>query len=170
MEDSIDIVVQRIVDCYRNNGKVIAFGNGGSASDALHMCAEFEGRFFLNRKSLNAVCLNANVSTMTAVSNDFGYNEIFRKPLEGMLNKNDVVIGISTSGNSENIQIALEYAKKNNAYTVALLGKDGGKIKDIVNSPLIMPASSTPYIQEMHIMVIHYICEIVEKTLFGKNS
>ncbi|MCK9223706.1 MAG: SIS domain-containing protein [Candidatus Muirbacterium halophilum] len=169
LEDDINVVIENIIKCYNNNGKVIVFGNGGSASDALHFCAELQGRFFLNRKSLNAVCLNANVSTMTAVSNDFGYNEIFRKPLEGMVCKNDVVIGISTSGNSQNVSIALDYAKKSNAYSVGLLGKDGGIIKDIAHKCLIMPSSQTPEIQEMHIMVIHYICQIVEEKLFNEK-
>ncbi|MFA5479877.1 MAG: SIS domain-containing protein [Candidatus Muiribacteriota bacterium] len=166
IEVIIEKVISEIVECLQNGKKVIVFGNGGSASDALHFAAELQGRFFLNRKGLAACCLNSNVSTITAVGNDFGFAEIFRKPLEGLLNSGDVVIGISTSGNSENVLNAMHYAEKNGGITVGLLGKDGGKIKEYCKYPLIAPSEITPEIQEMHILIIHYISEIVEKRIF----
>lgn len=167
VENMVEEIISEIVKALKNGKKVIVFGNGGSASDALHFVAELQGRFFLNRKGLAAVCLNSNVSTITAVGNDFGFDEIFRKPLEGILMEGDVVIGISTSGNSCNVLKAMEYAKSNGGITVGMLGKDGGKIKDFCLYPVIAPSQITPEIQEMHIMIIHYISEIVEKRIFG---
>ncbi|PLX19059.1 MAG: phosphoheptose isomerase [Candidatus Muiribacterium halophilum] len=166
LEDDVQSIINDIVKAYKENKKVIVFGNGGSASDALHMCAELQGRFFLDRKGLGAICLNTNVSTMTAVGNDLGFNEIFKKPLEGLLNQGDIVIGISTSGNSENVMRAIEYANDNGGKCFTLTGKDGGKLKDISDC-LIAPSDITPEIQEIHIMIIHYICMRVEEILFG---
>jgi len=166
LEDDVQSIINDIVKAYKENKKVIVFGNGGSASDALHMCAELQGRFFLDRKGLGAICLNTNVSTMTAVGNDLGFNEIFKKPLEGLLNQGDIVIGISTSGNSENVMRAIEYANNNGGKCFTLTGKDGGKLKDISDC-LIAPSDITPEIQEIHIMIIHYICMRVEEILFG---
>jgi len=167
LEDQIIYIVEDIVKAYRDGKKVLVFGNGGSASDALHMCAELQGRFLLDRKGLSAICLNANVSTMTAVGNDFGFDEIFRKSLEGLLDNGDIVVGISTSGNSLNVIEAIRYAGANGGLCYTLTGKDGGRLKDISNC-IIAPSDSTPEIQEIHIMIIHFICRKVEEILFGR--
>lgn len=168
-KEIVDELIENIIYSYSNGGKVIVFGNGGSASDALHMCAELQGRFFIDRNGLDAVCLNSNISTITAIANDFGYSEIFKKQLEGCLNKNDVVIGISTSGNSENVIKAIEFCSEKNVNTYTLSGKDGGKLKNICEKNIIVPSNITPHIQEMHIFLIHHICDVVEKTLFEKG-
>ncbi|MGM0607046.1 MAG: D-sedoheptulose-7-phosphate isomerase [Candidatus Muiribacteriota bacterium] len=167
ISDSIERVTEIIKQAFISGNKIIIFGNGGSASDALHFSAELQGRFFLNRKSLPAVCLNSNVSTITAVANDFGYEDIFYKPLEGILSEGDIVFGISTSGNSANILKAMEFARQNGGITVGLTGENRAKLKNNCKYIIEAPSQNTPEIQEMHIMIIHYICEMVEKELFS---
>lgn len=151
-----------IIAAFQNEGKVLLCGNGGSASDALHIAGEFVGRFQKERKSLPAIALNADVASMTAIANDYGYEKIFSRAVEGYMKMDDVVIGISTSGNSENVYQAILKAKELGGKTIAFLGRDGGKIKDVVDVPLIVPSDVTARIQESHIMIGHIICELVE--------
>ena len=140
-------------------------GNGGSAGDAQHIAAEFVGRYKKERKSYPALALNTNTSSLTAIGNDYGYEVSFSRQVEGFAKAGDVVIGISTSGNSKNVYKALELAKKLNCYTAAFLGKIGGTIKDIVDLPIIVKSNNTPRIQECHIFIGHTLCELVEKEL-----
>ncbi len=140
-------------------------GNGGSAGDAQHIAAEFVGRFKKERKSFPALALNTNTSTVTAVGNDYGYDVVFSRQIDGFARKGDVVIGISTSGNSKNVQLALELARQRGCYTAAFLGKDGGTIKDVVDLPLVVRWPNTPRVQECHIFIGHSVCEIVDRAL-----
>lgn len=155
-----------IVKCFRNGGKVILFGNGGSAADSQHLAAEFVGRFLIERKSLPAIAFTANSSIVTAIGNDYGYDVIFKRQVESLVNKNDVVIAISTSGNSKNVIEGLKTARKKGTFTVGLSGKGGGRMADMVDVLIDIPTVSTPRIQEMHILVGHIICDLVEKKMF----
>lgn len=152
-----------VKECFENGGKVFLCGNGGSASDSIHIAAELSGRFQKERKSLPALSLNADVAALTAISNDYSYDEVFARILSGIVRENDVVIGISTSGNSENVYRAILEANKHGAKTIGLLGKDGGKIQNVVDLPIVVPGDNTARIQESHIMIGHIICEIAEE-------
>ncbi len=165
--DIISKVVQQIIDAFKNNKKVIVFGNGGSAADAQHMVAELVGRYKKERPPLEAISLNTNVSTLTALGNDYGYEMVFSRQLESCAKQGDVVIGITTSGKSPNVIKAIEVAKKIGCVTVALTGKDGGLIKNLVDYCICVPSNETPRIQEVHITIIHIICDLVEQTVFG---
>lgn len=162
---TVSDLADQIVDCIKNGGKLVLCGNGGSASDALHFAGEIVGRFEKERSAWPAVVLNADVVTMTAIANDYSYDDVFARQAEGHVNSGDVFIGISTSGNSENVLRAAEVAKKKGAKTAALLGKDGGKIGKIVDYPVIVPCMKTARVQESHIMIIHIMCEIAESKL-----
>ena len=162
---SIEKSIQAIVRCLKKGNKVVLFGNGGSAADAQHIAAEFIGRFKINRKSLPAIALSNNSSTITAISNDFSFDSVFSRQCESLISKGDVVIGISTSGNSLNVKKGINTSKKNGAITIGLLGNKGGSIKRCVDIPLIVNSTSTPHIQEVHRTIYHIICEIVEKEL-----
>ena len=162
---SIEKSIQAIVKCLKKGNKVVLFGNGGSAADAQHIAAEFIGRFKINRKSLPAIALSNNSSTITAISNDFSFDSVFSRQCESLISKGDVVIGISTSGNSLNVKKGINTSKKNGAITIGLLGNKGGSIKRHVDIPLIVNSTSTPHIQEVHRTIYHIICEIVEKEL-----
>lgn len=151
-----------IRDALDSGGKILFCGNGGSASDALHLAGEFVGRFQKDRKSLPAVALNADVAAMTSIANDYGYEKVFARAVEGLMGEKDILLGISTSGNSENVYNAILEAKKQNGKTIAFLGKDGGKIKNIADISIIVPSNCTARIQESHIMIGHIICELVE--------
>ena len=155
--------IETINQCLKNNKKIIIFGNGGSAADAQHIVAELIGRFKLERRSLPAIALTSNSSILTALANDYSYNTIFSRQCEALVEKGDVVIGISTSGNSKNIEKGLTVSKKNGATTIGLLGSKGGRIKKYCNIPIIVNSSSTPRIQEAHRTIYHIICEEVEK-------
>lgn len=167
MTEPIAKAVDIIVNSFKNGHKLLVMGNGGSAADAQHFVAEMIGRFKLERAALPAVALSTDTSILTALGNDYGFDSIFRRQIEGLAQKGDVVVGISTSGNSSNVQNALLLAKERGCLTVGLLGNDGGTIKDICDIPLIMPSSDTPHIQEGHITTIHIICDLVEKQLFA---
>ena len=143
-------------------GKILLCGNGGSSSDASHIAGELVGRFQRERKAMAAIALNGDIATMTAVANDYGYDKVFERGVEGFMNKDDTLIGISTSGNSENVYLAIKKAKEIGGKTVAFLGKDGGKIKDIADISIIIPSNCTARIQESHIMIGHIICELAE--------
>ncbi len=163
---TIGVVVNQITDAYRNNRKVLFCGNGGSAADAQHIAAELSGRFYLNRKPLYAEALHTNSSHVTAVANDFGYHEVFSRLIEAMANKNDILVAISTSGNSPNILKAIEAGRKAGMITVGLTGENGGKMRNLCDHLLNVPSNDTPRIQECHILIGHIICELVEKALF----
>ena len=147
--------------------KIVLFGNGGSAADAQHIAAEFIGRFNFNRKSLSAISLTSNSSTMTSISNDYSYDVVFSRQCESLVKKGDVVIGISTSGNSLNVKKGLLISKKIGATTIGLVGKNGS-IKKIVDIPLTVECKTTPEIQEAHRVIYHIVCEHVEKELIKK--
>ena len=156
-----------VIDCYRKKGKLILFGNGGSAADAQHLAAEMVGRFKMERAALPAIALNTNTSIMTALGNDYDFDIIFARQLEAITSKGDVVIGISTSGNSPNVLKGIEKAKSLGAKTIGLTGRDGGKLSQIVDLALIIPSADTPRIQEAHITVGHIICDLIEQALFS---
>lgn len=167
--NTISKVVSEIISCYRRGNKLIIFGNGGSAADAQHMVAELVGRYKKERKALNAISLTTNTSTITALGNDYGYEIVFSRQLEACATKGDVVVGISTSGKSPNVIKAIEVAKQLGCVTVGLTGGDGGKLKTLVDYCICIPSNDTPRIQELHITVIHIICDLVEREIF-KND
>ena len=162
---TVAVLAEKIVDCIINGGKLVICGNGGSASDALHFAGEIVGRFAKERKAWPAIVLNADVATMTAISNDYGYEEVFARQVEGHLKPDDLFVGISTSGNSENVYRALWKAKEMGSMTASLLGNDGGKIGPRADSSIIVPCDITARVQECHILIIHVLCEIVEERL-----
>jgi len=161
----IEHVVEFIIGAYKTGGKVVLFGNGGSAADAQHIASELVGRFMLKRQAFPAIALTTNTSTLTALANDYGYETVFSRQVEALVNERDVVIGISTSGNSPNVVEAIKMAKIKGAKTVALTGSDGGKLAEVADLALIVPSDSTPRIQEAHITIGHIVCELVEKEL-----
>jgi D-sedoheptulose 7-phosphate isomerase len=158
----VEKVVEEIVTAIKSGHKLVICGNGGSASDSLHFAGEIVGRFQKERMAWPAVVLNADVTTMTAIANDYGFDEVFSRQAECQVNLGDVFIGISTSGNSENIYRAIEVARKKGGKTVALLGFDGGRIGKRIDYPIIVPCRITARVQECHILLIHIICEMVE--------
>lgn len=163
----IEEVAVRIIMAYKNNNKVLIFGNGGSAADAQHIAGELVSKFRMNRASLPAIALTTDTSVLTSIGNDFGFEHVFEKQVEGLVQRGDVVIGISTSGNSENISLAFKMAKEKGAYVIGLLGRDGGDNKLFADKALIVPSQDTPRIQEVHILIAHIICDVVEKSIFG---
>ena len=161
--------VNVITKSLKKGKKIILFGNGGSAADAQHIAAEFVGRFNIERKSFPAIALTTDSSIITSISNDYSFDVVFSRQCESIVSKDDVAIGISTSGNSVNVKNALNICKKNGAKTIGLLGNGGGKIKSIVDYPLIIKSKSTPRIQEVHRIVSHLICDLVEKNFVRNN-
>lgn len=150
--------------------KLLVMGNGGSAADAQHIAAEIVGRFRLERRGLPAIALTTDTSIITAIGNDYGFDMIFRRQVEALAEEGDVVMGISTSGSSPNVVQALLLAGEMGCRTIGLLGKDGGSIKDCVETAVIVPGEETPRIQEGHITIIHIICDLVEKGLFPAQA
>ena len=167
--NKIEEVAQKCVDLYRTDKKTILAGNGGSAADAQHIAAELVGRYGFDRPSIPSLSLTTDTSNLTAIGNDYGYDQVFSRQLEGMGQEGDIFIGISTSGNSINIIKAFESAKKKNIMTVALTGRDGGEMAKVADIALIVPSNSTPRIQESHILIGHIICDIIEKEIFGEG-
>ncbi len=165
--DKIVEVVQLIAQAFRDGKKVVLFGNGGSATDASHIAAEFVNRFLMERPPLPAIALNTDPAVITSISNDYSYEQVFSKQLTALGHEGDVVIGISTSGNSPNIIKAIETAKKNGMKTVVLTGGSGGKLKTMADFTFIVPSKHTPHIQETHITLGHIICQMVDEELFG---
>jgi D-sedoheptulose 7-phosphate isomerase len=155
-----------IADALRSGHKILIMGNGGSAADAQHFAAELVGRFLLERKALPAIALTTDTSILTAVGNDYGFDEIFKRQVEALAQPGDVVIGISTSGKSNNVFHALTAANKVGCKTIGLLGRDGGNIAGLCDIDLTVPIQYTPYIQGAHGAVIHIVCDLVEKELF----
>ena len=162
---NIHEAVGKVISTLENGGKLVLCGNGGSASDAMHFAGEIVGRFQRERQAWPAIVLNADPVTMTAISNDYDYNNVFLRQTEAFVTKDDVFLGISTSGNSENIYRAAKQVKERGIYTIGLLGNDGGKIASIVDLPLIIPSNVTARVQESHIVIIHIICELIENAL-----
>jgi len=170
LKNQIQLIVdisEKIIECYQNNNKVVLFGNGGSAADAQHIAAEFVGKFYMDRDSLPALALCTNTSNLTATGNDFGYDKVFERQVSSLVNKGDIVIGISTSGNSPNVIKGLEKAKQKGAITIGFTGKKENNIEKITDYCLKVPSIDTPRIQEGHITVGHIICYLVEKELFS---
>ena len=154
---------QAFIDAYKDGNCSRFCGNGGSAGDAQHIAAELVGRFKKERKAMPALALTVDTSSLTALGNDYGFDTIFERQIEALANKNDAIIGISTSGNSENVLRAVIKANTIGAFTIGLIGNDGGKLKDTVNLPIIIPSNDTARIQEVHITIGHIICEIIEE-------
>ena len=165
--NTVNECVTVIVNAFKNGNKVLFCGNGGSAADAQHLAAEFSGRFYLDRDALPAEALHCNTSYMTAVANDYSYDVIYSRLVKGIGIKGDVLIGLSTSGNSKNIIAAFEVAKQKEMVTIGFTGDSGGVMKTISNYLLNVPSSDTPRIQESHIMLGHIICQLVEEQYFG---
>lgn len=163
--EKIETAADLISKSLSSKGTIFWCGNGGSAADSQHIAAEFVGRFKKNRQPLKSIALSTDTSVITCISNDFGYEEIFSRQLGALGNKNDILIAITTSGNSENIIKALLQAKNMAIKTIGLLGKDGGKCKNLVDLPIIVPSDSTARIQETHILIEHLLCELVENKL-----
>ena len=163
----IDTVVKVITTAFQNGNSVYFAGNGGSAADAQHLAAEFSGRFYKDRKALPSEALHCNTSYLTAVANDYRYEVIYARLIEGITKPGDVLVGISTSGNSGNIVKAVEMAKTKQVVTIGFTGDKGGKMKEISDYLINVPSNDTPRIQESHILVGHIICELVESNIFG---
>lgn len=161
-------IAEQVAEAFRNDKKVLFCGNGGSAADAQHLAAEFSGRFYFDRDPLDAEALHVNTSYITAVGNDYSYDEIFSRVLKAKGRKGDFLFGISTSGNSKNVLKAFEVARQKGMIIVAMTGASGGKMKDNCDFLLNVPSSDTPRIQESHIVLGHIICELVEDALFQK--
>lgn len=162
-------VSEVIVGSLTQGGKILAFGNGGSAADAQHIAAEFVGRFAFDRPALPALALSVNTSCVTAIGNDYGFDLVFSRQVEALGRKGDVAIGISTSGNSTNVLCGMSASRKLGLHTIALTGCSGGKLKDTVDYCLCAPSNETPRIQECHILLGHIICELVEQTIFQEQ-
>jgi len=162
-------VIKLISLCFEAGNKLFFFGNGGSAADAQHLAAEFVNRYIMDRPPLPAIALTTDTSILTSVSNDFSFSEVFAKQLKALGKEGDVAVGISTSGTSPNIIKALEVAKEMGMKTIALTGNDGGSLVKIADVSLVVPSSSTPRIQEVHILIGHILCELVEHYLFLNN-
>ncbi len=168
--NKISEAVNILATAFENGNKVMFCGNGGSAADAQHLAAEFSGRFYKDRKALPAEALHCNTSYLTAVANDYSYDVIYARIIEGTGNAGDVLIGLSTSGNSGNIVKAFEEAKKKNIITIGFTGESGGKMKIASDYLFNVPSAITPRIQESHILIGHIICELVEEKLFADEQ
>jgi D-sedoheptulose 7-phosphate isomerase len=162
-------VVSVITDAFKNGKRVYFCGNGGSAADAQHLAAEFSGRFYTDRKALPAEALHCNTSYLTAVANDYGYDVVYSRMIDGIGEQGDVLVALSTSGNSVNIINALNVAKKKGMTTIALTGETGGKLKTICDYLINIPSNDTPRIQESHITIGHIICQLVEEKIYPRS-
>ena len=158
---------QLCIDSLKNNGKILLFGNGGSAADAQHIAAELVGRYKVERKGLAAIALNTDTSAITSIGNDFGYDYIFERQVQALANSKDVIVGISTSGNSLNVINGLKMASSLECNTIGLTGQDGGEMNKICNINLAVPSEDTPRIQEMHILIGHTICHLIDQEFTG---
>ncbi len=167
--DNVLIIGDIIVKAFKNGNKLFSFGNGGSAADAQHIVAELAGRFNMDRPSLPAEALTTNTSTLTALANDYGYDEVFSHVIKGACRKGDILIALSTSGDSRNVIRGVEEGKKLGAIVIGFTGRKGGKLKELSDYIIHVQSSSTARIQEIHILCGHLICDIVERTLFGKK-
>jgi len=171
LTDEIEMAADWVVDAFKQGGKLLAFGNGGSAADAQHIVAELVGKFdTMERKALPAIALTTNTSTLTSASNDYGFERVFVRQVEAFADPKTVVLGISTSGNSPNVVQAIQAAKAKGARTIGLSGRDGGELGKVVDLALKVPSESTPRIQEAHITIGHIICQLVEQELFADQD
>ena len=161
--DLVDETAQVCIRALVSGGKLILFGNGGSAADAQHIAAELVGRYLRERRALPAVALTTNTSNLTAIANDYSYDEVFSRQVEALGNRGDVAIGISTSGNSKNIVRGITAAKMKSMTTIGITGGTGGELRDLTDYCLCVPSSCTPRIQEAHIWLGHTLCEIIEQ-------
>lgn len=162
LEDPLNEAVERIRKTFANGGRVFICGNGGSASDAQHFAAELTGRYKQERPGYAAIALTTDTSALTAIGNDYGYDAVFSRQLESLASTGDLLIAISTSGNSSNVIQALEVARNKQLFTIGLLGRDGGKLAEMVDIALTVPVELTARIQEMHIFILHLMCEAFE--------
>lgn len=167
---SISKVAKAIVKCLKNGNKVLLFGNGGSAADAQHIAAELAGRFYMDRKPLAAIALTTNTSILTAIANDYGYDTVFTRQLQSLVKEGDVAVALSVGGNSPNVVLAIDQAKRARAVTVGITGEGGGKIGKMVDLLIAVPSKDTPRVQEAHITVGHIICYLVEKEIFNRKQ
>jgi D-sedoheptulose 7-phosphate isomerase len=167
---AISTVVDLTVTAFKNGNRVYFCGNGGSAADAQHLAAEFSGRFYIDRKALPAEALHCNTSYLTAVANDYSYDAVYSRIIDGIGQPGDILIGLSTSGNSGNIIKAFEVARQKNMITVGLTGATGGKMKAVSDHLINVPSTDTPRIQESHILAGHIICQLVEEKYFSTNA
>ena len=165
----IEAAAEMMVAALRAGGRIHFCGNGGSAADAQHLAAELSGRFYYDRPPLNAEALHCNGSYLTAVANDYSYDEVYARLLRGTARRGDVLVGISTSGNSANILRAFEAARKLGVQTIALTGESGGRMQSLADMLLNVPSNDTPRIQECHILIGHIICELVEREMFPRG-
>lgn len=167
---TIETTAMTMVQVFRSSGKVLFCGNGGSAADAQHIAAELSGRFYLDRKPLYAEALHVNASYITAVANDYSFDDIYSRMVEASGKEGDMLIGISTSGNSENVRRAMKVGRNIGMHTVAMTGMDGGKMKTLADMLINVPCNDTPRIQEAHILIGHMLCEMVEEMLFAEQN
>lgn len=167
---TIEKIVDLLSHAFKNGNKVYFCGNGGSAADAQHLAAEFSGRFYKDRKALPAEALHCNTSYLTSVANDYGFDVVYSRMIEGVAEKGDVLIGLSTSGNSANIIKAFEVAKKKGVYTIGFTGITGGQLRSLSDHLINIPSSDTPRIQESHITIGHIISQLVEEKLFNGET
>lgn len=163
-------VAELIIEAYRKNGKVLLFGNGGSAADAQHIAAELGGKYYLDRPPLAAFAMHTNTSLLTAIGNDYSWARVFARQIEAAANPGDVAIAISTSGNSENVIEGVQAARNKRAMTVGMTGASGGRLKPFVDYCVCVPSVDTPRIQEGHILIGHILCELVEAELFARSQ
>ncbi|MFV0468769.1 MAG: SIS domain-containing protein [Dysgonomonas sp.] len=168
LQKTIQSAINLMLDTLQNGGSVYFCGNGGSAADAQHLAAELSGRFYFDRQPLSSDALHCNTSFLTAVANDYSYDEIYARLISGIGRKNDVLVGLSTSGNSKNIVRAFQKCKELGIKTVALTGASGGVMRDVADVTICVPSTDTPRIQESHITIGHIICEVIEAEMFGK--
>jgi len=167
MTEDVAFSAQLCIDCFNNGGKVLIFGNGGSAADAQHIAAELVGRYKAERKGLPAIALTTDSSILTSIANDFSYASVFERQIEALADKDDVVIGISTSGRSDSVINALKMASYLKCKTIGLSGQDGGLMNKICDINLVVASKDTPRIQEMHIVIGHTICHLIDLTFRG---
>lgn len=164
---AIERAIKEMTDCFLRGGKVFFCGNGGSAADAQHLAAELSGKFYLERRALPAEALHCNTSYITAVGNDYGFDMTYSRLIEGLAQKGDILVGLTTSGNSVNILNAFETARKKGVTTIAFTGQTGGKIRELADMLVNVASTDTPRIQEAHILIGHIICEQVEANIFA---
>ena len=165
MSDSLETATKLCIDCLKNGNKILLFGNGGSAADAQHIAAELVGRYKIERKGLAAIALTTDSSALTAIANDYGYHRVFDRQIEALANKSDIVIGISTSGNSVNVVNALTLARGLGCKTMGFSGRGGGEMNEVCDVNLVVPADDTARIQEMHIVIGHTLCHLIDQEL-----
>ena len=169
ISDSLEIAANLCINSLKSGGKILIFGNGGSAADAQHIAAELVGRYKAERKGLAAIALTTDSSALTCITNDYSYDYVFSRQVEALANNKDVVIGISTGGTSSNVVSGLKTAKDLGCKTIGFSGRGGGKFNDLCNINLVVPAQDTPRIQEMHIVIGHTICHLIDQAFIDEN-